>query len=246
MPSKSQFEKNFPEEEWNVRKNPLHNRTKKNNKPKSKRPHATRKGSNTPIFNFNQFKGGDGDDAAKAAARRVLGVNSNANSTAIRKAYHKKSKSAHPNKGGSKEEFQRLQAAYAFLMGDRNSFKNEREEEEVRTPPPPEPAPEPKKRGSVLKPKKSADPYEGMTKEEAAAAEAQWRKAASAFEEPPAAAPEKPLPPHMRGAKTSRMAEKVAAGLRAGRFNMGNGKMGSATWNYLHSKRGGATRRNKA
>jgi hypothetical protein len=217
----------------------LHNRTKKNNKPKSKRPHATRKASNAPIFNFNLFKGGDGD----AAARRVLGVNSNANSAAIRKAYHKKSRSAHPNKGGSKEEFQRLQAAYEFLTGERNSFENnapENRREEVRTPPPEPAAP----KRSIFRKAKGVDPYAGMTKEEVAAAE---KKFQNAFKEANAAyrRPEV-VPPHMRGVNpgTRGMAEKIG---RAGRFNMGNGKMGPATWNYLHSKRGGATRRkNKA
>lgn len=264
MPSKSQFEKNFPEEEWKVRNNPLHKGTKKNNnKPKSNRPHATRKGS-AASFNFNffekVFKGGN----PHSTALKVLGFAAGDNPTEkeISKAYKKKALATHPNRGGTKEKFQKLQAAFEFLTGERNSFENEPEqEEEVRTPPP-EPAPEPKKRGSVLKPKKSADPYAGMTKEEAAAAEKKHWNAmkaanvayrAAAEEAPRAAAKEPPraaaVPPHMRGVNpgTRKMAENIAAGLeRAGRFGLGKGNMGPATWNYLHSKRGGGkTRRQR-
>jgi hypothetical protein len=244
-------------EGWNVRNNPLHKGTKKNNnKPKSNRPHATRKTSNASngsaaSFNFNffekVFKGGD----PHSAALKVLGFEARDDPTEkeISKAYKKKALATHPNRGGTKEKFQTLQAAFEFLTGERNSFENNAEEKEVRTPPP-EPAPEPKPKRSVFGKAKGVDPYAGMTKEEAAAAEKRYQNAfreanaayrAAAEEAPRAAA----VPPHMRGTNpgTRGMAEKIAAGLRAGRFNMGNGKMGSATWNYLHSKRGGGKTR---
>lgn len=49
-----------------------------------------------------------------------LGVAPDATKDAIRKAYRRKVQKAHPDKGGSVEEFQRLDAAYVLLSDDRS------------------------------------------------------------------------------------------------------------------------------
>ena len=51
----------------------------------------------------------------------VVGVSPEASSDAIRKAYHKRSRKLHPDKGGNEDDFKKLNNAYEFLCkGDSN------------------------------------------------------------------------------------------------------------------------------
>jgi molecular chaperone DnaJ len=49
---------------------------------------------------------------------QVLGVDKKATKPEIRSAYRKKSKKAHPDSGGSKDDFQRLQIAHRILTDE--------------------------------------------------------------------------------------------------------------------------------
>jgi molecular chaperone DnaJ len=60
----------------------------------------------------------------------ILGVNPGATEDEIKKAYRKKAMDSHPDKGGSEEEFQKINEAYEILTGKReepkdpNQFRN--------------------------------------------------------------------------------------------------------------------------
>jgi len=45
----------------------------------------------------------------------ILSIAKNATTTEIKKAYHKKALKAHPDKGGSADEFRKVQEAYEVL-----------------------------------------------------------------------------------------------------------------------------------
>lgn len=49
---------------------------------------------------------------------RILGIGKDAEPDEIKRAYHQKAKSAHPDKGGDAEEFTRLQIAYRCLSDE--------------------------------------------------------------------------------------------------------------------------------
>ena len=49
---------------------------------------------------------------------KILGVKKNATQTEIKKAYHKLALKYHPDKGGSKEEFQKISEAYEVLSDE--------------------------------------------------------------------------------------------------------------------------------
>jgi len=51
----------------------------------------------------------------RANALRYLGLSSYATQSQIKKAYHTKARTMHPNKGGHTEKFQNLQKAYTAL-----------------------------------------------------------------------------------------------------------------------------------
>jgi hypothetical protein len=55
---------------------------------------------------------GPSGDGAPAAAYDVLGLPSGADEAAVRRAYRRRVKEAHPDQGGDQREFQRLQEAY--------------------------------------------------------------------------------------------------------------------------------------
>lgn len=61
----------------------------------------------------------------------ILGVNPGATEEDIKKAYRKKAMEAHPDKGGSEEEFQKINEAYEILTGKR---EEPRENQQFRNP----------------------------------------------------------------------------------------------------------------
>ena len=56
-------------------------------------------------------------DASVEGAYAVLGLPSNASDTEVRQAYREKVKEVHPDHGGSRDEFQQVQEAYAAASG---------------------------------------------------------------------------------------------------------------------------------
>lgn len=65
------------------------------------------------------------DDGKSVTYRRILGVTKNATESDIRQAYRKRAKNAHPDAGGSADEFERVQAAYEYLMANLDDDAND-------------------------------------------------------------------------------------------------------------------------
>ena len=60
-------------------------------------------------------RGGPPKEVDNEKFYKVLGVDKNAELTAIKKAYHKLARTHHPDRGGDKEKFQEIQSAYEVL-----------------------------------------------------------------------------------------------------------------------------------
>ena len=63
---------------------------------------------------------GKDQDSVVFCPYKILGVQPDADDTAIRRAFRKKVRSSHPDSGGSTEEFQTLKRAYD-LLSDKES-----------------------------------------------------------------------------------------------------------------------------
>ena len=75
----------------------------------------------------------------------ILGLNQGATPEQIKKAYKKKARKKHPDKGGNEADFQELNAAYERLKGVSQSSESKSRPAPEPEPPPPEPEPKPKR-----------------------------------------------------------------------------------------------------
>jgi hypothetical protein len=76
-------------------------------------------GSRLPFETPELEWGAEEEDASavESGAYAVLGLPSGASDDEVRRAYREKVKEVHPDHGGSNEEFQRVQEAYAVALG---------------------------------------------------------------------------------------------------------------------------------
>ena len=70
-------------------------------------------------------------------ARRTLGLKPGCSSSEVTKAFRRLARTRHPDKGGSKEDFQRLRAAYELLSKGDQEEPQAAEAKEAKGPPNP-------------------------------------------------------------------------------------------------------------
>merc|ERR1719456_934588 len=79
----------------------------------------------------------------RSDAYRVLGIARSASLSEVRRAFHKLALQLHPDKGGAKEEFQKMQRAYEEILAERGvrrqcGGEDDEDEEEYDNSPPEE------------------------------------------------------------------------------------------------------------